>query len=469
MQGTDGRKSGHFIYKSVPQFTVGHPLSLQCTNRNDATAWLARAGIATSVPDDNLYLPTLTTDEIKSAVLPGARLIVVSANGERSSPVPPHTANTRPGRLLLGGAKVKPGSLPSLNIGFNDTTSAHHYQQKPLHLKVKAHSSGAPLQLRCGACGSTEHGVDECYYSCISPPALVDNGDVAAFDMLFDDPLVHFESDIDVSPGYDHLPFPEDLSPINDHIGQYHHTTTAGIGSQMAEKAHNNMHTNTAFITHSDSTQHTHYGGNTSPGAMSRPNPPGLSLVSPTTIQGTRPTVPTTTVAQTVDILPSVQQPTFLDAARGPFAATKGRRDHLQTTGGHLKLTAEAQAAYTSQPELLGWVSRLPTAAQEETFKQWASQLMGHISATPPPPRSNENQIPVHGFRWTPLSEALGILDYLSKAETSLKLLERTQVSRAVAMLRTHPISSVATAAEAIVTKWRSLAQRTLETRNLIH
>ena len=113
-----------------------------------------------------------------------------------------------------------------------------------------------------------------------------------------------------------------------------------------------------------------------------------------------------------------------------------------------------------------------------------------------------ELDTPVGGWRWTPTVEAAAILQELAQAEVgigagagaggraggqadwpqrrarrlphvrlaastpaqvNLALLESTGISRAVAQLRTHPITSIARAAEAIAAKWRTAAVATLQ------
>eukprot|EP00887_Chlorella_sp_A99_P005279 scaffold1.g5279.t1 len=134
---------------------------------------------------------------------------------------------------------------------------------------------------------------------------------------------------------------------------------------------------------------------------------------------------------------------------------------------------ARPQAAFQAKPELLNW-----------TFKAWERRLSACISDLPPPLPTSELDVPVGGWAWTPTGEALAILQELQArslwlglgdsdlgnsgiacgAEVSLQLLHETQITRAVAELRSHRDQQVARLAEAITDKWRGLALAAMQT-----
>lgn len=120
-------------------------------------------------------------------------------------------------------------------------------------------------------------------------------------------------------------------------------------------------------------------------------------------------------------------------------------------------------AASAHQPDLLRWVAALPPQGVEDTVAAWARLLSGHISDTQPPGGVSEAWMPAGGVRWVPTGEALAVLHQLSLMEVDLALLEKTQVSRAVAVLRAHPSPLIAKAAEHIADKWRTMAMNALQ------
>jgi len=128
------------------------------------------------------------------------------------------------------------------------------------------------------------------------------------------------------------------------------------------------------------------------------------------------------------------------------------------------QLTTAAVAAFAPQPELHDWVSALPPQGVEDTVSAWARLLSGHISDVEPPVPSSAAVTPLGGVRWVPTGEALAVLNQLAAMNVNLALLEKTRISRAVAMLRTHNNSLIATAAESIVGKWRTCAVAALQT-----
>jgi hypothetical protein len=141
-------------------------------------------------------------------------------------------------------------------------------------------------------------------------------------------------------------------------------------------------------------------------------------------------------------------------AAGSPGAVTQPAR----------RLTPAAAAAFQHAPHLMHWVSALPPAHTEASFAAWADRLGGHIADAPPPAPASAALTPLGGTTWVPTAEALGILRELGAAEVNLALLERTRISRAVAMLRTHPLPQVAQAAEGLVARWRTSAVEALST-----
>ena len=128
-----------------------------------------------------------------------------------------------------------------------------------------------------------------------------------------------------------------------------------------------------------------------------------------------------------------------------------------ENSGGQVELKADARSAFENDANLFQWVSKVPTLDEETKFKEWAEKLGGQISDHPPQPRGDLD-MPVGGIQWLPTEEALHILRALSSAETNLQLLQKTSISRAVAMLRTHHVRSISDAAERVVSKWRTVA-----------
>lgn len=139
------------------------------------------------------------------------------------------------------------------------------------------------------------------------------------------------------------------------------------------------------------------------------------------------------------------------------------------------------------KPATVDWIHTLPPAGVEHTFRAWYATLTGVIGDEPSPPSpvtspSSVGAVHGHSFscssggypesnsgvaglphkRWVPTGEALSVLHQLVHLDVDLALLERTQISRAVAALRRHHIPAISRAAEDVADRWRSSAEEAL-------
>lgn len=159
------------------------------------------------------------------------------------------------------------------------------------------------------------------------------------------------------------------------------------------------------------------------------------------------------------------------------------------------KLAARAPSAGSpcrpGKPATVDWIHTLPPAGVEHTFRAWYATLTGIIadepSAVASPVASPSSGVGMihcgHSFscssgcpegthpgvtlglshkRWVPTGEALSVLHQLVHLDVDLALLERTQISRAVAALRHHHIPAISRAAEDVAERWRSSAEEAL-------
>lgn len=116
--------------------------------------------------------------------------------------------------------------------------------------------------------------------------------------------------------------------------------------------------------------------------------------------------------------------------------------------------------AFAHNEDLLRWVADVPDEASVADFEACASRL-----------RSITSDMQLHGsggldgptsYSRPLAAEALGILMKLRNSSVSLRLLEATQVSVAVAGLRSHPDPDVASHAQAVTQQWRATAAAAL-------
>ncbi|CAD7695897.1 unnamed protein product [Ostreobium quekettii] len=112
-------------------------------------------------------------------------------------------------------------------------------------------------------------------------------------------------------------------------------------------------------------------------------------------------------------------------------------------------------AAYQANPDIYEWVISRPPDDVVGRFKQWAAKLSGIVTDEPPAgmePNTN----------WTSTQEAIQIIQLIDSCETSLRLLETTRISRAMALLRSHKHDELASLARKVSIKWKKMADEAL-------
>lgn len=115
---------------------------------------------------------------------------------------------------------------------------------------------------------------------------------------------------------------------------------------------------------------------------------------------------------------------------------------------------ADVVQAFADDATLLHWVTSVPDQATLAQFEAWGSALQAaanqaaQLSPVPPLPATTR--------------DAATILKMLETQPVCLRLLEGTQVSVAVAALRTYPDATVAHLANMITNTWRSTAAAAL-------
>ena len=121
---------------------------------------------------------------------------------------------------------------------------------------------------------------------------------------------------------------------------------------------------------------------------------------------------------------------------------------------------AEVRAVFSSEPELLSWVTQMPSQEVVQRFTRWAERLKTCTISNEPPADAlmsgNMNS-------WMHTSEAVKVLQILEQHPVSLRLLELSNISKPVAMLRVHGEQSVAALAGRVTLKWRAIAQAALD------
>jgi hypothetical protein len=120
---------------------------------------------------------------------------------------------------------------------------------------------------------------------------------------------------------------------------------------------------------------------------------------------------------------------------------------------------AEVRAVFSSEPDLMQWVTAVPTQRDVTTLTSWGDRLRtATISDTAP----QEVMMGVSPLNWMHTGEAIKILQMLEMHDISLRLLELSGISRPVAMLRCHPDPQIATLAARVTQRWRAIAQAAL-------
>lgn len=120
---------------------------------------------------------------------------------------------------------------------------------------------------------------------------------------------------------------------------------------------------------------------------------------------------------------------------------------------------AEVRAVFSSEPDLLQWVTAVPTQCDVTTLTSWGDRLRAcTISSTAP----QEALLGGTDHNWIHTGEAVKILQMLEMHDISLRLLELSGISRPVAMLRCHPDPQIATLAARVTQRWRAIAQAAL-------
>lgn len=420
--GIDSRSSGHFSYLSVPGNCPSSSAPLRCTSRADVISWLvATMGVdprAKPVPESSARLPLLTVPALLRLLGEDAAS-AGRAGGYTPTPpigqlpladspfVSPTVALGSPSKLDRG-AKIKPGF--SAGGGFHSGAVVANKNQSTTTPSAATpkdlHNSSLP-RFRCGACGRDDHVTDDCLLSCVSPPTLIHNPGT------------------DIHTNIDALLLPV-VARNGGNGGRGHEDNELGLDLLFGNGDEDSPMQDTAF----DSFLDISFGpggallspsGEPSPGAVTQP-------VRRIAQNNTHPM--TTKTAAVVGTSPMPPPP-----AQGQFSQQKQQQSHQQQ------------------------VSK--DAGLEDTIRDWAVTLGGNISESLPCTQG--------GGRWVPLGEALAILHHLSMLDLSLEILEKTQISRAVAMLRNHNNLSVASAAHALAARWHQYAVAALQNANNYH
>lgn len=130
-------------------------------------------------------------------------------------------------------------------------------------------------------------------------------------------------------------------------------------------------------------------------------------------------------------------------------------------SGRDASYSPEVQDAYEHDPDLLRWVSGSLDQEKLELLTRWSTQLTGIVSPNPP----QEMHLDSEGqpLRWLPTNTAINILRKLESEQVTLRLLELSQISMPVAMLRNNASAEVATLAKTLAKRWRELAVAALD------
>ena len=428
--GIDSRSSGHFSYSSVPGNCPSSAAPLSCTSRADVISWLvATMGVdprEKPVPQSSANLPIITVPAVlrllgDDAAIGGMADTPTLPSGQlplADSPfVSPTVAHASPSKMNRG-AKIKPGFRSGIDGGFlpsavvvnkiQNTTTRPSAMTTPNDV----HSPSLP-RFRCGACGRDEHTTDDCLYSCVSPPSLIHNPGT------------------DIHTSMDALLLPTAARTGGNNggnDGRGHENNELGLELLFGNGEEDSPMQDTAF----DSFLDFSFGAG---GALVSPSgepSPGTVTQPARRIAQHNISHPLTTTTAAVVGTSSMPPP---PPAQGQFPQQNHQQNHHQQ----------------------GFLD----TGLEDTIRDWAVTLGGNISESLPFTQG--------GGRWVPLGEALAILHHLSMLDLSLEILEKTQISRAVAMLRNHNNLSVASAAHALAARWHQYAVTALQNANNSH
>jgi len=429
--GIDSRSSGHFNYSSVPGNCPSSVAPLRCTSRADVISWLvATMGIdprAKPIPESSTQLPSITVPAVLRLLGEDAATTGMASGDTPSLPtgplpladsafVSPIVARGSPTKLDRG-AKIKPGCSGGIGGGFlssavvanknQDTTSPSGATPNDVH------SPQSLPRFRCGTCGRDNHTTDDCPFSCVSPPTLIHNPGT------------------DIHTSMDALLLPDAARNGGNNAGyggRGQENNELGLDLLFGNGEEDSPMQDTAF----DSFLDMSFGAG---GALLSPS----GEPSPGAV-----TQPVRRVAQNNASHPMTTTAAGVGASSMPPPPAQAQLSQ-----------AEKQQKQQQQQQ----VSK--DTGLEDTIRDWAVTLGGNISET--------LHFTQGGGRWVPLGEALAILHHLSMLDLSLEMLEKTQISRAVAMLRNHSNLSVASAAHALAARWHQYAVVALQNANSSH
>ncbi|GMH40668.1 hypothetical protein BSKO_08572 [Bryopsis sp. KO-2023] len=118
---------------------------------------------------------------------------------------------------------------------------------------------------------------------------------------------------------------------------------------------------------------------------------------------------------------------------------------------------ATVETAFADRSDLLDWVTVGPDEGTLNAFHEWAEKLSGIVVDEQP-----EEDVAGPNSKWTSSEDAIEILERIESETTSLKLLELTKISRAIAMLKAHGNTRVAALALRITAEWKRVAGEAL-------
>jgi hypothetical protein len=415
--GIDSRSSGHFSYISVPGNCPPAATPLRCTSRADVISWLvATMGVdprEKAVPESVAKLPQMTVPDLMRMLGAAAEagMAVLASGGGPGSYMPP----------------LPPGQLPLAESPFVSpvvTTSRGSPTKLDRGAKVKPGGGGGPSFLPGAVITNNKNTAAN------DPSNDVHNAVLPRFrcgacgrnDHATDDcflnctsppPLIH-NPGTELHSSLDALLLPAAGARNNGNATNNENTNDVlGLDLLFGNGEDDSPMQDTAFDAFLDFS----FG-------------PGGAILSPSTAGEPSPG----TVTQ-----PTRHNNTISMAPPPPaqFSAQKQQQNQQQHA------------------------SNKDSTGLEDTIRDWAVTLGGNISDSLPSIQG--------GGRWVPLGEALAILHHLSMLDLSLEILEKTQISRAVAMLRNHNNLSIASAAHALAARWHQYAVAALHNANTSH